>query len=94
LESPTVLTGALDQYAADGLKTKALLLLDADEDAVFDFSEVERMHAAALQVLLALHKDLEPKGRKVVLKAVDPAIRKLFRISGTEEFFQFSDGSK
>jgi anti-anti-sigma regulatory factor len=51
------------------------------------------MHAACLQVLLALKKDLEPKGRKVILADVDEGVRKLFRISGTEEFFHFTDHS-
>ena len=91
---PIVLTGPLDQYAAETLKDRALAFLEADGDAILDFSDVDRMHAASLQVLVALKKDLEPKGRNVVLRGVESQVRELFRISGTEGFFQFSDGAR
>jgi anti-anti-sigma factor len=84
----------LDQYAAESLKAQAIELLEAEGNAIFDFSEVDRMHTASLQVLLALRKDLEPKGRNVVLKSVDKQVRELFRISGTESFFEFSNGAR
>lgn len=90
--NPIVLAGPLDQYAAETLKERALSLLESTGNAYLDFSEVDRMHAAALQVLLALKKDLEPQGRTVVLLGVDKNVRELFRISGTESFFEFSDG--
>ena len=89
---PIVLNGHLDQYAAETLRDQAIAILEAEGDAVFDFSEVDRMHTAALQVLLALEKDLEPTGRKVILRSVDGSLRDLFRISGTESYFQFADG--
>ena len=91
---PIVLSGHLDQYAAETLRDQAIALLDAEGDAVFDFCEVDRMHAAALQVLLALEKEFEPKGRKVVLRSVEGSLRDLFRISGTESYFQFVDGAE
>ncbi len=90
---PLVLEGPLDQYAAERLRLKALTLLDADGDVIFDFRDIERMHAASLQVLIALQKDLESRDRRVFLKSVDPGIRKLFSISGTEDLFEFLDGS-
>jgi anti-anti-sigma factor len=90
---PVVLTGPLDQYGAEALKAQALGLLDGTGDAIFDFRGIDRMHTAALQVLVALHKDLEPSGRHVILQSVDPVVRKLFIISGTEQFFEFLDGS-
>ena len=88
-----VLAGPLDQYAADTLKTQLLPLVEGTGDAVFDFRNIDRMHTASLQVLIALQKDLEPTGRKVVLQSVEPGLRKLMHISGTEHFFHFSDGS-
>ena len=91
---PIVLNGPLDQYAAEELKAQVLPLLETEGDAIFDFSDVDRMHGASLQVLLALRKDLEPKGRKVELKGVENRVRELFRISGTEGFFTFSDSGR
>ncbi len=90
---PIALIGPLDQYAAEELKTQSLTLLAAEGDAVFDFSEVDRMHAASLQVLVALKKELEPKGRRVVIKGAEERVRELFRLSGTEGFFEFSGGA-
>jgi anti-anti-sigma factor len=91
---PIVLSGRLDQYAAETLRDQAVALLDTEGDTVFDLSEVDQMHTAALQVLLALEKDLEPKGRKVVLRSVEGSLRDLFRISGAEGYFQFADGAE
>jgi anti-anti-sigma factor len=91
---PIVLSGPLDQYAAEPLKEQSLALLEADGDAVFDFSKVDRMHAASLQVLVALQKDLGHTGRNVVLLSVENNVRELFRISGTDDFFQFPDGAR
>lgn len=88
---PVLLSGPLDQYGAELLKAAVLPLLNGEGDASVRLGEADRMHAACLQVLLALHRDLHAKGRKVILEGVDPGIRKLFRISGTEEFFTFSD---
>ncbi len=90
---PLILSGPLDQYAAQTLKTDVLRFLNTSENAVLDFGDIDRMHAASLQVLLALQKDLSAQGRKVILKSVDSGLRKIFNISGTESFFEFSDGS-
>jgi len=92
VEGAMALFGPLDQYAADALKTQLLPVLEAAGDAVFDFQNIDRVHTASLQVFIALQKDLEPKGRKVVLQSVEPGLRKLMHISGTEHFFHFADG--
>jgi anti-anti-sigma regulatory factor len=84
----------MDQYAAETLRDEAITILDSEGDAVFDFSEVDRMHTAALQVLLALGKELEPKGRKVILRSVEGPLRDLFRIADTESYFKFADGGE
>jgi len=94
MNNSIVLTGPLDQYAAETLKEQATTLLDSGGNAVFDFSDVDRMHTASLQVLLALRKDLAPKGRTVVLERVERQVRELFRLSGTEAYFEFSDGAR
>jgi len=88
---PVSLSAPLDQYGAELLKAALLPLVDAPDDVTVRFGELDRMHAACLQVLLALKRDLEPKGRKVILEAVTPPVRKLFQISGTEDFFSFKD---
>jgi anti-anti-sigma factor len=83
----------LDQYGAEVLKTSALSVLEAEGDVILDFKEIDRMHAACLQVLLALRNDLEPKGRKVILQSVEPGVRTLFRVAGAEDFFQFAEAA-
>jgi anti-anti-sigma factor len=83
----------LDQYGAELLKATALPLLETEGDVIFDLKEIDRMHAACLQVLLALRNELEPKGRTVVLQSVEPGVRKLFRISGTEDCFRFAEAA-
>jgi len=88
---PVLLSGPLDQYGAELLKAAVLPVVDAEGDVTVRLGEVDRMHAACLQVLLALQRDLQAKGRKVILEGVEPGVRKLFRISGTEDFFSFSD---
>ncbi len=91
---PIPLTGPLDQYAAESLKTTALPLLEAGSDVSFDFSDVEYIHAAALQVLIALQKDLKAAGgRTVTLFGVGARVRELFRISGTEDLFHFAESN-
>jgi len=93
---PVSLSAPLDQYGAELLKAALLPLLHAQApspqgDVTVRLGDADRMHAACLQVLLALQRELHAKGRKVILEGVDPGVRKLFRISGTEDFFSFSD---
>lgn len=88
---PVLLSEPLDQYGAEILKAAALPLLYAEGDITLRFGAFDRIHAACLQVLLALQRELGAKGRKVILEGVDPGVRKLFRISGTEEFFTFTE---
>jgi len=88
---PVSLTAPLDQYGAELLKAALLPQADGQRDVTVRLGEQDRIHAACLQVLLALQRDLEAKGRKVILEGVDPGVRKLFRISGTEDFFSFTD---
>ena len=94
MNNSIVLNGPLDQYAAESLKEQAATLLELSGNAVFDFSDVDRMHTASLQVLLALRKDLARNGRTVVLERVDTQVRELFRLSGAESYFEFSDGAR
>jgi anti-anti-sigma factor len=89
---PVVLPGPLDQYAAEALKADALKLLGEGGEVILDFKEIDRMHAACLQVLIALRNDLERGGRRLSLKSVDPGMRRLFQISGSDDLFQFLDG--
>ncbi len=91
---PIPLTGPLDQYAAESLKTTVLPFLEAGSDISFDFSDVEYIHAAALQVLIAVQKDLKAAGnRTVTVVGAGTRVRELFRISGTEELFHFPESN-
>jgi len=90
---PIPLTGPLDQYAAESLKTVVLPYLEAGSDVSFDFSDVDYIHAAALQVLIALQKEVKAGGRTVTLLGAGTRVRELFRISGTEDLFHFAESN-
>jgi len=81
-----VLSGSLDQYHAEELKQQ--LVSAADLPGLrLDFTSVEHLDAAALQVLLACKAGL--KQEKLPILGADPSIQLWIRMAGAEEFFDF-----
>jgi len=60
-----VLQGAVDIFFAADLRQAALALLEGGEDVAVYCEKLERLDTATLQILLALKKELEPRGRKL-----------------------------
>jgi anti-anti-sigma factor len=60
-----VLQGAIDIFFAADLRQAALALLEGGEDVAVHCENLERLDTAALQILLALKKELEQRGRKL-----------------------------
>jgi anti-anti-sigma regulatory factor len=60
-----VLEGAVDIFFAVDLRQAALEVLQAGEDIIVCCEKLERLDTSALQILLALKKELEQNGRKI-----------------------------
>jgi anti-anti-sigma factor len=60
-----VLQGAVDIFFAADLRQAALALLEDGEDISVVCEKLERLDTAALQILLALKKELEQRGKKL-----------------------------
>ena len=59
------LEGSVDIFFAVDLRQAALEVLQAGEDVVVCCEKLERLDTSALQILLALKKELEQSGRKI-----------------------------
>lgn len=64
-----ILEGAVDIFFAADLRQAALGLLGAGEDVAVCCEKLERLDTAALQILLALKKELEQNGK--TLQVID-----------------------
>jgi anti-anti-sigma factor len=60
-----VLEGAIDIFFAADLRQAALALLEDGEDLAVDCKKLDRLDTATLQVLLALKRELEQRGKKL-----------------------------
>lgn len=60
-----VLQGAIDIFFAADLRQSALALLEGGDDVAVDCEKLARLDTAALQILLALKKELEQRGKKL-----------------------------
>jgi len=84
------LTGQIDAVAAGSLDT-ALAAALADANAVvLDLSALRYASSAGLRVLLKGAKSAKADGKKLVLAALDPAVREVFEISGFASMFQIA----
>jgi anti-anti-sigma regulatory factor len=59
------LEGAVDIFFAADLRQAALTLVENGEDVVVCCERLERLDTATLQILLALKKELQQKGRSL-----------------------------
>ncbi len=63
------LAGAADIFFAADLRQAALALLEGGEDVAVDCGKLERLDTSTLQILLALKRELEQRGKK--LRVID-----------------------
>lgn len=77
-----VLTGPLDVACVQPLRELALKAAGAEGDVTFDCEGVERIDAAAAQVLLALARTLERRGHRLWLRGLPERPATLLRKTG------------
>jgi anti-anti-sigma factor len=77
--------GTLDVFLAHRLAEVALECLDAGLDTVVRCETLERMDASALQVLVALRRDLAGKGHELWFTDVSANVREYLGIAGLHD---------
>ena len=83
------LEGRLDTAsAADCEKALQPLKDNADKELVLDCSKLEYISSSGLRLFLALRKEVEAKGGKLVVRHINDDIRNVFTITG---FFKLFD---
>jgi anti-anti-sigma factor len=80
--------GAPGPAEARALRDAALAAAKASGDVTVDCAKAEHLHAAVLQVLLCLRRELEPAGRRLVLINVSPAVQKFLEVGGASKLLQ------
>ena len=82
------LTGEIDLYTAPELKQELVRLIDTGVRAlVVDLSTTTFLDSTTLGVLISGVKRLRPVRGRLELVVVDPAIRKVFEITGLDRVF-------
>jgi anti-sigma B factor antagonist len=56
---------------------------------VIDLQQVTFLDSTALRVLLAGNRELDGAGGKLAIVCAEPRIRKIFTVTGLDEFFSF-----
>src|SRR3989339_1445521 len=64
---------------------------NGDCDAVLDFTQVEIITSSTLSALLKLRKMLADCGRRLIFCNCSAAIRGVFKVTGLDEVFEFTD---
>ena len=81
--------GRLDTAnAVEAEKSLAPLKEYADKEIELDCTTLEYISSSGLRILLALRKDVDAKGGKLIVKHINDSIRNVFTITG---FFKLFD---
>lgn len=65
---------------------------DGSRAVVLDMADVTFVDSTMLRELLRAHNDLKADGGRLVLAAVQPAVLRLFQLTGTAEVFALTEG--
>jgi anti-anti-sigma factor len=82
-----VLRGDLTIYQAGQLYEAALALLEQEADVVVSCREVVQIDTAILQILLALQRELQSRGRSLQLAGVSVELGHLLELAGMNDAF-------
>ena len=82
-----VLTGRVDVSRARALHLEARALHDLGSDVSVEWSEVEALDAAALQILLALDRALRAAGRRLRVSPPSEAVSQTLALTGLAQYF-------
>jgi len=84
------LDGRLDAHGAD-LAEPAFQAIDHKSAVVIDLEKVPYLSSAGIRLFVALQKDLQSQGGRLVLAAVQPYCRDVLRVSGLDQFFTIEE---
>lgn len=90
------LKGELDHHTADTVKTRmedAILRGDA-RHVVLSLKELTFMDSSGLGVILGRYKQITGKGGKMVVCDVNPAVYRLFEMSGLFKILSFQENER
>ena len=78
------LVGELDlhgqAYAAEALRSRTA----SDSDLTLDLSDLGFIDSSGIRVLISAHKELSRHGRKLVLSAPRPTVKRVFDLLGLD----------
>jgi anti-anti-sigma factor len=90
VEEPTRITidGAPGLGEVRALRDAALAAAAAGTGVTVDCQRADHLHAAVIQVLLCLRRELEAAGRQLVLTNVSPAVKQFLDVAGVSELLR------
>ena len=84
------LVGRLDAHGAD-LAEPAFQAIDHKSAVVIDLGGVPYLSSAGIRLFVALQKNLQSQGGKLVLAEVQPYCRDVLKVSGLDQFFTIEE---
>ena len=86
------ISGRIDAQTAPDIQKKVETLLTEDLPVItFHLGNVNYISSAGLSIFLRLAKQTDMFNERVVLKGLNDMLKSLFKISGIEHFFDFSE---
>lgn len=82
-----VLAGRVDVNRARTLHQEVCAVYDLGGDVSIDWSEIEALDAAALQILLALHVAMRAAGRRLDASPPSAAVTRTLALAGLTHLF-------
>lgn len=82
-----------DWMPVEELHASAVAAASTGNDVTLNLDRIDHLDASALQILLALHADLNRRGRSLELAKASPHLRKWFEFAGADDHF-FHDGAQ
>src|SRR5689334_9691402 len=85
------LAGEIDLATSGRFRSVVDEALNEKRSLVADVEEVTFMDSTMLRELLRAHRDLGAVGKRFILAAPQPAVRRLLELTGTQALFEVSD---
>ena len=76
------LKGRLDTTTSNELDNYYKSMNVTKDKLVIDFKDLEYISSAGLRVLLAIKKDLEAKGKGLVIRNINDVVKEVFNVTG------------
>lgn len=90
------LIGELDHHTADGVRQQMedAILRGQSTHVILSLKDLQFMDSSGLGVILGRYKLLKARGGKLVLCDVNPAVRRLFELSGLFKIMTVHDNER